>query len=425
LRKICVIGGGVIGAATAYYLSGEGHHVTLVEREAAPGLGASYGNGGQLSYSYVAPLAAPGLLSKLPSLLLQNHSALRFRPDFDRHQWRWCFDFLRACTTTASDRTTRELLSLSALSRDETHRTAGRESLDFDFRSSGKLVFFRDDSSFAAARRQVFVQAKFGQEQIVLSGRECVEREPALTEIERDLRGGVLTPSEEAGDCYKFTLGLIASLKTCPNVDLRFGFDVSRLVQEGSTVRAASGPQGEIDADDFVVAGGVESRSLLRPCGLDLPLYPLKGYSLTVPTEAGSRSPSLSVTDSDNKIVYARLGDKLRIAAMVDIGTTSGKSEATRLEQLRRQVGFAFPSLSLDRSVSWTGSRPATPRGKPIITQVGDSNLWLNVGHGALGFTLACGSARLLSDLLAKRTPVLDPYPFGLEGARMSRPHAG
>ncbi|MCB8822483.1 D-amino acid dehydrogenase [Microvirga rosea] len=416
MRRICVIGGGVIGAATAYYLSGEGHHVTLVEREAGPGLGASYGNGGQLSYSYVAPLAAPGLLLKLPALLLQHHSALRFRPEFDKHQWRWCLDFLRACNTAVSDRTTCELLSLSALSRDETHRTARQEALDFDFRNSGKLVFFRDESSFAAARRQVSMQAKFGQEQIILSERECVEREPALADVERELRGGVLTPSEDAGDCYKFTHGLIASLKTRPNVNLRFGFDVQRLRRDGPTIRAASGPQGEIDADVFVVAGGFQSRSLLQPCGVDLPLYPLKGYSLTVPTEPSSPGPNLSVTDSDNKIVYARLGDKLRIAAMVDIGATSGDVEAARLEQLRRQVRSSFPKLSLKHSVTWSGSRPATPRGKPIITQVADSNLWLNVGHGALGFTLACGSARLLSDLIFKRPPVLDPQPFAFAG---------
>jgi D-amino-acid dehydrogenase len=416
LRRICVIGGGVIGAATAYYLSGEGHHVTLVEREAGPGLGASYGNGGQLSYSYVAPLAAPGLLPKLPALLLQHHSALRFRPEFDFHQWRWCLEFLRACTTEISEQTTRELLSLSALSRSETHRTARREALDFDFRNSGKLVFFRDEASFAAARRQVSVQAKFGQEQIVLSGRECVQHEPALADIERQLRGGVLTPSEDAGDCYKFTRGLIGSLQAHPNVDIRFGFDVGGFQWDGPMVRAASGVQGEVEADMFVVAGGLQSRSLLRPSGLDLPLYPLKGYSLTVPTKPASPGPTLSVTDSDNKIVYARLGDKLRIAAMVDIGATSRDAEAARLEQLRRQVRSDFPNLSLNHSVSWTGSRPATPRGKPIIGQVGNSNLWLNVGHGALGFTLACGSARLLSDLIVNRKPILGPQPFAPAG---------
>lgn len=416
MRRICVIGGGVIGTATAYYLSSEGHHVTLVERRAAAGLGASYSNGGQLSYSYVAPLAAPGILSKLPALLLQRHSPLRFRPDFDPHQWRWCLNFLRASTAATSDRTTGELLSLSALSRLETSQTMVREALDFDFRNSGKLVFFRDDQSFRAARHQVSVQANFGGQQFVLSAAECVEREPALADIRGDIHGGVFTPSEDAGDCYKFTQGLIGILQGRSNVDLHFAFDVAHLRWDGTTLRAVAGPQGEIEADAFVLAGGLDSRSLLLPHGLDLPLYPLKGYSLTVPLASASEGPNVSITDSDNKIVYARLGDRLRAAAMVDIGSASQKTEVRRINQLRRQVRSAFPRLSLSRSTTWIGHRPATPRGKPIIGQARNSNLWLNVGHGALGFTLACGSARLVSDLVAGRPPALDHKPFELAG---------
>jgi D-amino-acid dehydrogenase len=406
----------VVGSATAHYLASEGHHVTLLERRSAAGLEASFGNGGQLSYSYVAPLAAPSILLKLPALLTRPDSPLKFRPELDRHQWKWCLDFLRACTAAKSDRTTAELLVLSALSRIETDRTIAGEALDFNFRNTGKLVFFRDRKSFAAARKQVALQARLGAEQVVLSGPECVARELALTDIAKAIQGGVLTLSEGAGDCHKFTSGLVSSLQRRRNVDVQFSFDVERLRWEGSMVRAAVGPQGEIEADDFVLAGGVRSRSLLLSKGISLPVYPLKGYSLTVPLASTSSSPDLSVTDSDNKIVYARLGETLRIAAMVDIGYGTAKAEQRRIDQLRRQVRTAFPRLSLDHVTAWTGLRPATPQGKPIIGRAGGRNMWINVGHGALGFTLACGSARLLADLIAGRPPAIDPTPFELAG---------
>lgn len=417
MRRICVIGGGVVGAATTYFLAREGYHVTLLERRSDAGLEASFANGGQLSYDYVAPLAAPGLILKLPGLLLQPDSPVRLCPEFDYHQWRWCLTFLRACTSSRSDQTTAELLALSALSRLETDRARVDEALDFDFRNSGKLVFFRDERSFAAARRQVMLQACLGTEQIILSAQECIAREPALTDIAKDIKGGILTPSEDAGDCYKFTSGLISALRRHRNVDVHFSFDVEHLRWEGSTIRAAVGQQDEIDADEFVLAGGVRSRSLLLSKGISLPIYPLKGYSLTVPITATSSSPELSVTDNDNKIVYARLGDTLRAAAMVDIGRGTAKGEARRLNQLRRQISAAFPSLPLESATSWTGLRPATPQGKPIIGRAGGRNMWINSGHGALGFTLACGSARLLADLIGGRLPAIDPKPFELTWA--------
>lgn len=417
MRRICVIGGGVIGTTTAYYLACEGHHVTLLERRNAAGLEASFANGGQLSYSYVAPLAAPGMFQKLPALLIRAESPLRFRLELDRHQWKWCLDFLRACTAAKSDQTTADLLALATLSRLETNRLRLGEALDFDFRNSGKLVFFRHEASFAAARRQVGLQARLGAEQIVLSGPECIAREPSLADIGPSIRGGVLTPSEEAGDCHKFTSGLVSALRRRRNVDVHFSFDVERLRWDGSIVRAVAGPEGEIEADEFVLAGGVRSRALLLSKGVSLPIYPLKGYSLTIPLEAVTTGPNLSVTDSDNKIVYARLGSNLRVAAMVDIGAGSAGAEMRRIDQLRRQVRAAFPRLPLDNAAAWTGLRPATPRGKPIIGRAGARNMWLNVGHGALGFTLACGSARLLADLIAGRPPALDPKPFELAGA--------
>ncbi|CAG9239753.1 D-amino acid dehydrogenase 2 [Paraburkholderia tropica] len=410
--RICVLGGGVIGVTTAYFLARDGHQVTLVERHADVAQETSHANGGQLSYQYVAPLADPSVLPKLPHWLLSRDAALRFVPRLDPHQWRWCLAFLRACTRARSRQTTAELLGLGLLSQRLMHEIVAREALDFDYVCNGKLVVYRDREGFEGARRQADYQAQFGCEQHALDGAACVALEPALAHIGREIVGGIHTPGEEAGDCDRFTRHLARAAQR-DGVQLQLGAELSGLRTNGSVVQAAITSQGEIEADAFVVCLGFQSQPMLASLGVSVPVYPLKGYSLTLPDAREHGAPRVSVTDAHHKVVYAPLGERLRIAGMVDLTGMSAHADRERIALLTRQARETFPEAGDYGAIqTWTGMRPATPDSKPLIGATQFRNLWLNTGHGALGFTLACGSAQLLADRLANRTLPLDGAAF-------------
>ncbi|WP_310632405.1 D-amino acid dehydrogenase [Paraburkholderia sp.] len=410
--RICVLGGGVIGVTTAYFLARDGHQVTLVERHADVAQETSHANGGQLSYQYVAPLADPSVLPKLPHWLLSRDAALRFVPRLDPHQWRWCLAFLRACTRARSRQTTAELLGLGLLSQRLMHEIVAREALDFDYVRNGKLVVYRDREGFEGARRQADYQAQFGCEQYALDGAACVALEPALAHIGGEIVGGIHTPGEEAGDCDRFTRHLAREAQR-DGVQLQLGAELSGLRTNGSVVQAAITSQGEIEADAFVVCLGFQSQPMLASLGVSVPVYPLKGYSLTLPDAREHGAPRVSVTDAHHKVVYAPLGERLRIAGMVDLTGMSAHADRERIALLTRQARETFPEAGDYGAIqTWTGMRPATPDSKPLIGATQFRNLWLNTGHGALGFTLACGSAQLLADRLANRTLPLDGAAF-------------
>ncbi len=412
--RVCVIGAGVVGVTSAYFLARQGHDVILVDSQARPAEVSSYANGGQLSYSYVAPLAGPGVLSSVPGWLLRDDSPLRFRPRLDPHQWRWCLQFALACRASVARASTAEMLTLSYLSRDVMHRLLEQEDLDFGHLTNGKLIAYRSPPLLEKARALVAYQAEHGAEQRVLDADETLALEPALAGMGGSLAGAIYTPSEEAGDCRQFTEALFERLGTLGNAECVMSNPVSGLRREGGRIVAVDTRQGDIAADAVVLATGIGTRALLEPLGEDVPLYPLKGYSLSVPLAAGDRvAPSISVTDYERRIVYARVGNVLRIAAMVDIGSRDAEIDPARVGLLKRQVSEAFPALDLRQAIPWAGLRPATPTGKPLIGRSrAASNLWLNIGQGALGFTLACGSAALLSAQIGGVELPLDPAPF-------------
>ncbi|OZI32313.1 D-amino acid dehydrogenase small subunit [Bordetella genomosp. 10] len=411
--RVCVIGAGVVGVSSAYFLARQGFDVTLVDARERPAEVSSFANGGQLSYSYVAPLAGPGVLPSVPSWLLRADSPLRFRPRLDPHQWRWCLDFVLACRASVARASTAELSTLSYLSRDAMHGLLAQEPIEFGHVRNGKLIAYRDAALLEKARRLVAYQAAHGAEQSVLSAEETLALEPALAGMRGQLAGAIYTPSEESGDCRLFTEGLFERLKTLPNVSLRMSTNVRALRRRGAAIAAADTDRGDIDADAFVVASGVGSRALLRPLGEDVPLYPLKGYSLSVPLAHEDEAPAISVTDYERRIVYARMGKTLRIAAMVDIGSADAAIDPQRVALLKSQVAEIFPRLDLDAAAAWAGLRPATPGSKPIIGPCRSApNLWLNLGQGALGFTLACGSAALLTAQMAGVPTPIDASPF-------------
>ncbi|HEX7385804.1 MAG TPA: D-amino acid dehydrogenase [Castellaniella sp.] len=409
-----VIGAGVIGVTTAWQLAKNGWQVTLVDAQGEPAAVTSHANGGQLSYSYVAPLADPGVLPHLPEWLLRRESPLRFTPRLDPAQWAWCLKFLRACNSRTATESTAQMLTLSYLSRNVLHEWLHEVPLEFSHAAHGKLIVYRSAALLDKTRSLVAYQAEHGSSQQVLDADSCVSLEPALASVQHDIAGAVYTPSEESGDCAQFTHQLFDRLSTLKSVEIRMGDRVRRLHRAGGDIQGVLMEGGEVlQADHYVVAAGMGSVSLLEPLGSRPALYPLKGFSLSVPCAPETPVPTISVTDYERKTVYARLGSTLRIAAMVGIGSRDTRIEADRIALLRRQVSELLPGLDLTEAQAWAGQRPATPDGRPLIGRSrAAGNLWLNIGHGALGFTLACGSSRLLSDLMEGREPSIEAHPF-------------
>lgn len=417
--KVCVLGAGVIGLTTAYFLAKEGHSVTIIDRNGLPGRETSYANGGQLSYSYISPLATPATLLSLPHFLFGREAPLRFQLRADRSQWCWMLHFLRACWPASYRRHLVELSSLAYLSRQMVQRLVQEEEIEFDYSRQGKLVIYRDRKSLQAAEKLMSFQKELGAEQRLLDTAGCIEVEPALSHMRDDIQGGVFTPSEEAGDCYKFCLALDTVLRDRYGAQRLYHNRIGRLLTERDQVRSVVTNHLEVEADMFVLAAGLGSRELATRVGIRLPLYPLKGYSLTFPAARSRDTLEVSITDSRNKIVYARLGDQIRVAAMVDIGAGDAAIDSGRTDMLRRQVQSSFPAFgSLDSAEEWAGERPATAQGKPIISRTKYNNLYVNAGHGSLGFTLACGSAKILSELIQGRPTSIDASPFQIEAVR-------
>lgn len=386
-----------MGLATAYALRRAGHAVTVIDR-GQPGQGVSQGNGAQLSYSYVQPLADPSIWRQLPKLLLSPDSPLKFRPRLDPAQWRWGMAFLAACNAQTSRASTAALLGLAARSREDFDAMLLRERLDCDFSATGKLVLYADAAGFAAARRQLALQQALGSApQSAVSAADCVAIEPALAAYQTRIAGAIHTPSECAADCAKTCTGLAAVLQA-QGVTFALDNAVQGFVQRGGRIVALQTARGELPADAFVLALGPQSAALARSLGLRLPIYPLKGYSITLDLAAApERAPRVSVTDSQRKTVFARLGQRLRVAGMAELVGDDLHIPRERIATLVASTEAVFPGCtSAPPPVPWAGLRPATPTGLPIVGRQpgGPANLWINGGHGALGFTLAFGTAR-------------------------------
>jgi D-amino-acid dehydrogenase len=399
---VCVLGAGIVGLATAWQLERRGHQVTVIDR-ATPGAGASGGNGAQLSYSYVQPLADASIWRQLPKLLLSPNSPLKLRPQLDPLQWRWGLEFLAACNAETSRDTTSQLLALAASSRTEFETMRAELSPDCDFSATGKLVLYSNASSLEGARAQLELQRTMGSKQRMVAPHECVAIEPALASYRGQIAGAVYTPSECAADCLKVCAELMGALRA-HGVRFLLDTDVRGFAHDGARVAAVKSSEGDIEADAFVMALGSASHKLGRALGAYLPVYPLKGYSITVEVDpAPGAAPRVNVTDSARKVVFARIGSRLRVAGMAELVGHDASIPATRIETLAAATRAVFPHASrLEELHPWTGMRPATPKGLPIIGRLpsAPSNMLFNTGHGALGFTLAFGSARRIADAL-------------------------
>ncbi|ATP46101.1 amino acid dehydrogenase [Pseudomonas putida] len=394
-HEVTVIGGGVIGLATAYALVREGLSVALIEARDSLASATSFANGGQLSYRYVAPLADAGVPWQALGWMLQGDSPLRLRLRFDSAQWRWLLAFMMACRSRVNARNGAQLLALALESQAALARWREEDGLtDFAWRRNGKLVAFRSERAFAQGRRRLLDPIS----QRVLDATELKALEPALAG--GPFVGGVLTPDEEVADCHRFCVRLAERLRASGQCQFLLGKPVTQLVVHHDQVVALQLGSEQVDVQRLVLCAGHRSAGLALP-GLKLPVYPLKGYSLTAPIAPEHRAPEVSVTDYERKIVYARLDRQLRVAAMVDIVGYDESVDARRLDSMRRLALDTLPNAAdYGQAVEWAGMRPATPTGVPIIGATAYRNLWLNVGHGALGFTLACGSGERLARIL-------------------------
>lgn len=415
---ICVLGAGVVGVTASFCLLKKGYEVTLVDAMEGPGKGASFGNGAQLSYSYVAPLADPSIWTKWPYYMFGSESPLTFRPSADVAQWKWLLAFLRACSASRVKQTTVELLKLAFFSKQQLSQIMETTPIDFHHRTAGKLVMFADEASLEAARRQVAFQARYGCRQSVIDMQRCFEIEPALAHARRTWVGGVYTADEEVGDCALFCKGLVAEMMKSRAFRFLPSTRVKRATAKNGRLAAVETEHGKLDARAFVLAMGVESERFVRQLGFSLPVYPLKGYSITVPIKNSSQSaaPNTSITDLSRKIVYARIDGHVRVAGRVELVGRDDRIPARAINELTSSTAEMFPDgvdLSDAGTLSpWTGFRPATPTGLPIIGPSPLKDLYLNVGHGSLGWTLACGSAALLAEQIADGNLPIDPAPY-------------
>lgn len=402
-QQVCIIGGGVIGLASAYALVRQGFEVTLVEAQESLGSQTSFANGGQLSYRYVAPLADAGVPWQALGWILKGDSPLKLRPRLDPAQWRWLAGFLGACRHSVNQRNAAHLLRLALLSQSTLQRWRVEDGLQgFDWRRNGKLVTFRQPGSFEHARHNL----ADSRQQQVLSAAECTALEPTLGDT--SFVGGIYTPDEEVADCHAFCQQLAAWLRASGRCEILLGQRVRAIRHDGDRVQAIDLGERQLPVQHLVLAAGHRSPELRLP-GLKLPLYPLKGYSLSVPIGPQHRAPEISITDYNRKIVYARIGQQLRVAAMVDIVGFDPSPDPGRLALMRRQAEQTFAAAGDYQAASeWAGMRPATPSGVPLIGATAYRNLWLNLGHGALGFTLACGSGQLLGELIGQRSTSID-----------------
>lgn len=401
--KIGVLGAGVVGLTTAWWLTEAGHDVVLVDRASGPAAGASGANGAQLSYRYVAPMASPKMLTQLPGLLLPGENAIRMSLDLELVGWG--LRFLKACTSAEMARTTAAQLALAELSRLELERLLGKVPIDFGLRTAGKLVIFRKAPDFAAAKPDADDPAR------VLTPAECIALEPGLALNESDFIGGVYTESEQVGDCAAFCQQLFARLQESNRIEMRMNTAIGRPVMQRQRMTGVETDHGVIEADQFVLSLGSGARAFAKSCGFNLPIYPVKGHSITV-ADDGQPPLTHSVTDYSRKIVYAPLSGATRIAGFADFRGYDATPEPARIAQLKEAAADTFDIDCFCDAEPWAGLRPMTPDSRAVIGPSPLAGLFLNTGQGMLGWTLACGSARLTADLIEGKPPSCPAEPF-------------
>jgi D-amino-acid dehydrogenase len=413
--RIVVFGAGVVGVTAAWYLAADGHEVTVVDRQQGPALETSFANGGQISASHAAPWANPRAPLTILKWLGRSDAPLLFRPRMDWRQWRWGTQFLIECLPSRTLHNTIQCVNLALYSRDCLRALRATTGIEYDQLARGILEFHTGAKAFADAAKAAELMRGYGGDREVKTVDECVAIEPALAACRQRLVGGIFTATDESGDAQRFTQEL-ARLAAARGVAFRWGTTVESLVTDGIAVRGARcrtavDPRGRepIDTDVYVVALGSGSPFLLTPIGVPAPIYPVKGYSATIAVGGHRGAPTVSLTDLDRKLVFSRFGDRLRIAGTAEISGYGKELNRVRCDALITRAFELFPDAGERESAQfWAGLRPATPSNVPLVGATRYRNLFVDTGHGTLGWTMACGSGRALADLIAGRKPDVD-----------------
>lgn len=413
--NILVLGAGVVGTTTAWYLNQAGHRVTVVDRQPVAGNETSFANGGQISVSHAEPWANPHVFAHLMRWLGREDAPLLWRWRADLAQWLWGLRFLPECLPGRTRRNVEAIVNLALYSRGCLQALRAETGLHYDHLERGILHLYTDPAEYAQAAAAASLMRSFGLDREPVDVDRCLEIEPALQDARGYLVGGDYTPSDESGDAHRFTRGL-AERAQAAGVDFRFGLTVDRIAPAGRriagvVVRTADAEE-LLTADAYVVALGAYSPVLLKPLGMSLPVYPAKGYSATLTLAEGTLAPQVSLTDDGRKIVFSRLGNRLRVAGTAEFNGYNLELNPVRCEALMARTRELFPRLEyVGDPAFWCGLRPATPSNVPLIGASPYDNLWLNTGHGTLGWTMACGSGAALADLISGRRPQTG-FPF-------------
>ena len=425
--KVIVLGSVVIGTTTAYYLARAGVQVTTLDRQAGPAMETSFANAGQVSPGYSTPWAAPGIPFKALKWMFQQHAPLAIRPDGSLFQLRWMAQLLRQCTSENYAINKERLMRVAGYSRDCLRQLRQDIGIEYDHRTGGTLQVFRTQAQMDALGRDTAVLQDCGVDFEVLDRDGLARVEPGLAHARERLSGGLRLPGDETGDCHLFTRRLAQEAQRL-GVDFRFNARVETLLTDGGAVTGVklAGPDGAppqvMQADRVVLALGSYSRQMLQPLGLDLPVYPVKGYSLTIPLLDETRAPRSTVLDETYKIALTRLGSRIRVGGMAELGGFDLRPDPRRRATLEMVTQDLFPGGDLPRAEFWTGLRPMTPDSTPIIGATRRANLYLNTGHGTLGWTMACGSARVMADLVTGRSADIRTDDLGLQRYEAPRP---
>ena len=414
--KVIVMGAGVIGVSSAWYLARLGHEVTVIDRQPGAGLETSFANGAQISVSQSEPWAAPGAPFKVMKWLLKDDAPLLFRPKLEWHQLSWGMRFLIECLPWRFRHNIREMVNLGLYSRESIQELRRETGIQYDQLTKGILQFYTDNGDFLAAQEASKLLQQYGIEREVKTAEEAIAIEPALNHIRDRLAGATFAPTDESGDAHVFTQNL-AVLCQAKGVAFKYGAMIEAIEVDagkvsGARLRHSTGHTETVTADAYVCAMGSYSYLMLKPIGITIPVYPAKGYSATISTEGFSGAPTVSLTDEAMKIVFSRIGNRMRIAGTAELDGYSTSLSLIRTEALVKRGRELFPGAAdYDNPVYWTGLRPATPSNCPLIGRTKMSNLFLNTGHGTLGWTEGCGSGRALADLVSGKKPDVD-YQF-------------
>lgn len=409
---IVVMGAGVVGITTAWFLRQQGHQVTVVDRQAQAGLETSYANGGQISVCHAEPWANPSAPLKILKWLFQPEAPLLYRPRLDPYQWRWGLSFLTQCTSARAAHNIRQMVNLGIYSRSQLQALRKELDLDYDHLEKGILHFYTSQQEFDAAMEPARIMRELGCDRQVIDADRAVELEPALKDVRQRIAGATYTADDESGDARKFTQALARRCAEA-GVEFRYGTEVLGFDKAGDRILGVQtlteGRHQVLRADSYVLCLGSFSAVLARRLGLFLNIYPAKGYSITVPVKNPDAAFQVSLTDDEYKLVYSRLGDRIRVAGTAELNGYTRNLDFIRCRAIVRRAAEILPGAGhWDQAEYWTGLRPTTPSNVPYIGKSHFHNLYLNTGHGTLGWTHSCGSAAALADIVAGRTPEVD-----------------